>query len=257
MNFETYIPSEALQPFVKSYTFIESEHAVTNRILPTTSFALAFRLRGQISYIHNSHTSLLPRTTFTGLKKTARLINYEANSAAIIVLFKETGVAAFFPTPPQLLFEQSVPLANFFPIAEISLLERHLAETKNTAETIALIEAFLLSKISYSKTDPLIAEAIANIHAVNGNLKIKGLANSLYISQDAFEKRFRKLTGATPKQFAHIVKLNALIRQNPSDTSFMDIVHENGYYDQPHFNKDFKVFTGQTPKEFFKSGNFW
>ena len=257
MKFETHTPSEALKPFIKSYNFIESELGITNRILPTTSFALAFRLRGQISYINNNHATLLPTATFTGLKKSARLINYAPNSAAIIVLFKETGVAAFFQTPPQLLFDQSVALNNFFPITEISLLEHRLAEGKSTVEIIATIEQFLLSKISYSKTDQLINEAIAKIHAVNGNLKIKGLANNLYISLDAFEKRFRKSTGATPKQFSNIVKMNALIRQNTLDTSFMDLVYENGYYDQPHFNKDFKLFTGQNPKAFFKTAKFW
>lgn len=257
MRFETHIPTELLKPFVKAYTIIESKHEITNRIVPNTSFALAFRFRGQISYLNDNNKTVLPTVAFSGLKKSVRLIHYAPHSAAIIVLFKETGVSAFFKQPLHELFEQSVSLDNFFPLSEISLVEERLAESESNASKIAVIEQFLLSKIIYQNPDKLVSEAIAKIHTVKGNIRMKELANSLYISQDAFEKRFRKVIGATPKQFSSIVKMNAVIRQNNLVTSFLDIVFENGYYDQPHFNKDFKIFTGQTPTDFFKSASYW
>ena len=103
----------------------------------------------------------------------------------------------------------------------------------------------------------LISAAISKINAVNGNVRIKELIKEFHISQDAFEKRFRKITGATPKQFSHIVKMNSAIRQYQTVPSFLDMAFENGYYDQPHFNKDFKSFTGQTPTDFFRSASYW
>jgi AraC-like DNA-binding protein len=86
---------------------------------------------------------------------------------------------------------------------------------------------------------------------------MKELSSHLHISQDALEKRFRTITGSTPKQFSYIVRMNAIIRQTRIVSSFLDVAIENGYYDQPHFNKDFKIFTGQTPSEFLKSASFW
>lgn len=257
MTLSTYIPTEQLRPFIKAYTVIESQAEITNRVLPGTSFALAFRLGGQISYIDGASKTILPRVVFSGLKKSFRLINYAPRSAAIIVLFKETGVSSFCRYPLHELFEQSIALDSFFSASEISFVEERLDEKVGIAAKIEVIEAFLLSKCVHYQADQLVSEAIAKIHAVRGHIKIKELASTLYISQDAFEKRFRKITGATPKQFSQIVKMNRVIRENDIVTSAVDLAFENGFYDQPHFNKDFKNFTGQTPTDFFKSANFW
>ena len=257
MKFGTYLPAERLRPFVKAYTVIESYDEITNRVLPGTSFALAFRLRGQISYMNGTNKIALPTVTFSGLKKSCRHINYAPYSAAIIVLFKEMGVSPFFKHPLHELFEKSISLDHFFLTSEVSRVEERLAENDSLAAKIAVIEEFLLSKTMLHSPDRIVSQAIEKINAVKGNIRMKELANTLYISQDAFEKRFRKITGASPKQFSHIVKMNAVIRQNDKTASILDIAFENGFYDQPHFNKDFKNFTGQTPTDFFKSASFW
>lgn len=257
MKFTSHNPTELLRPFVKAYTMIESENEVTNRVVPNTSFALAFRIRGQIAYLNDHHKTVLPTVAFSGLKKSARLINYAPHSAAVIVLFKETGASAFCKQPLHELFEQSVALDYFFPTSEISIVEERLAESGNYASILGIIEQFLLTKIIYHDPDKLVSEAIAKIYSAKGNIRMKELASGLYISQDAFEKRFRRATGATPKQFSYIIKMNTVIRQNNRTSSFLDIAFENGYYDQPHFNKDFKIFTGQTPTNFFKSATYW
>lgn len=257
MTIGTFIPSAQLQPFVKAYTVIESQNEITNRILPGTSFALVFRINGQISYLNGSCKNDLPTVVLSGLKKSFRLINYAPCSTAIIVLFKETGVLPFIKHPLHELFEQSISLDSFFSSSEISIVEERLTEKEGVAAKIMVIEQFLLSKCIFQPTDKLISEAIARIRLVNGNIRIKELANKLFISQDAFEKRFRKITGASPKQFSHIVKMNAIIRENDKKASILDFAFENGFYDQPHFNKDFKIFTGQTPTDFFKTASYW
>jgi AraC-like DNA-binding protein len=257
MQPKAYIPSALLRPFIRSYRIIESQDELTNRVLPNTSFAIAFRLRGQISYIGDAGKADLPRATLSGLRKSVRLINYAPQSQSLIVLFTETGVSAFFKQPVHELFEQTAALDNFFPRAEISILEERLAATPDPVIRIAIVEQFLLSKLIHQKPDPLVTAAIAQIYAGRGNRRISELAHSLYISQDAFEKRFRKVTGTTPKQFSSIVKLQAIIHQPSASSSFLDMAHSNGYFDQAHFNKDFKLFTGLTPTDFFRSGSFW
>lgn len=268
MKIEDYKPCEQLRPFVKAYKIIECAHhemhsgthgqqGITNRVVPNTSAAIAFRLKGQISYISNKDKIALPSVTISGLRKTVRLIHYEQNSAALIVQFKEQGISAFFCQPLHELFEQSVSLDHFIRPAEVSLIEGRLAEIKDNSSRIARIEQFLISKLNYLHPSALVTEAIAKIYSVNGNIRIKQLSSHLHISQDAFEKRFRKMTGTTPKQFSYIIKMNAIVRQTRIVPSFLDVAFENGYYDQPHFNKDFKMFTGQTPSDFLKSASFW
>jgi len=268
MQIEDYIPCEQLKPFVKAYKIIErashevhsdthGPQGITNRIVPNTSAAIAFRLKGQISYISDRDKIALPSVTISGLRKTVRLIHYEQNSAALIVQFKEQGISAFFDRPLHELFEQSVSLDVFIRPLEVSLIEERLIEIKDNRSRIALIDEFLISKLNHRNPSSLVTEAIAKINSVKGNIRIKELSNHLHISQDVLEKRFRKITGSTPKQFSFIVRMNNIISQSKTDISFLNAAFENGYYDQPHFNKDFKIFTGQTPSDFLKSASFW
>lgn len=257
MQSETHTPTELLRPFVKSFMIIESENEITNRVVPNTSFALAFRFRGQISYLRDARKIVLPPVAFSGLRKSVRLIHYAPRSAAVIVLFTETGVSAFVKQPVNELFEQSTSLDNFFPSSEISLIEERLAENDSNASKIAVIERFLLSKLTCLHPDALVSKAVEKIHSTKGNIRIKELASDLYVSLDAFEKRFRRVTGASPKQFSQIVKMNAVIRQKNPSASLLDLVFDNGYFDQPHFNKAFRLFTGQSPRDFFTSASFW
>lgn len=254
---EEFLPSELLAPFIKSYKIIESRNGSTNIVLPGTSLAMSFRFKGQTSYLNNNHQISLPFAAISGLQRSARHIHYSENAANIIVLFKETGASAFCNHPLHEYYAQSISLDNLFPSSEISVTLEQLEACSTNAERIAIIEAFLISKLKESSQDKLVNEAVRKIYTTNGNIRINHLINELYLSKDAFEKRFRKLTGATPKQFAHIVKMNTVVRQYKNVSSYLDIAYDNGFYDQPHFNKDFKRFTGQTPTEFFKNALFW
>jgi AraC-like DNA-binding protein len=257
MKLTEYIPTEQLRPYIKTYKIIESRWGTTNRVLPNTSFAMSFCFKGQISYLNNNYKTPLDLGTFSGLQQSTRLINYDADTSAIIIIFKETGLPAFFKQPFHELYGRSISLDNFFSGSEILIIQEQLFKSNNDLERIANLEEFLLSKLTHFNSDKLISEAVRMINTKNGNLRIKDLAKDLFISQDAFEKRFRKIIGATPKQFSHIVKMNSAISKNKSVPFFLDLAFENGYYDQPHFNNDFKKFTGQTPTDFFRSASFW
>jgi AraC-like DNA-binding protein len=96
----------------------------------------------------------------------------------------------------------------------------------------------------------LIIEAVKIIYQTKGTIRIKELNERLFISQSPFEKRFRKLVGATPKKFASIVRFNAVLDNLSNTKSLTDICYENNFFDQAHFIKDFKQYTGDTPENF-------
>ena len=257
MNVETYIPSEILRPYIRKYMVIETADERINRILPDTSFALAFRLKGQVNYLHGGSPDQLPFSVISGLRKTPRMVKYIENSATVIIHFKETGPAAFFKVPLYELFEQSISLEYLIPSTGITNIEEQLSEAQNNRQRIAVIEHFLLSRFQPHVPDRLIGEALRNIYAAKGSLKIKALADHLYISHDAFEKRFRKATGTTPKQFSSIVRMKAVVESVRQNHTLADVTFGNGFFDQPHFNKEFRLFTGQTPTNFIKSAPAW
>jgi AraC-like DNA-binding protein len=253
----SYIPSTLLRPFIKSYLIIESSDAMVNTVLPDTSLIIAVRLKGDVSYKSEFAGNNLPAAAITGLRKSARHIRYSECAANLLVIFKETGAAAFFKEPLHELFDESVSLDSFIAQSKLSIIEEQLGEAPGNIRRIAIIEKFLLSRLYNHTTDELIDNAVERMYSAKGIIKIKDLSSRLYISNDAFEKRFRKTVGASPKQFSSIIRMRSVIHSKKQHKSFTDTAYEAGYFDQAHFNKDFKVFTGQTPTDFFKSPSFW
>ncbi|WP_412466398.1 helix-turn-helix domain-containing protein [Pedobacter sp. KLB.chiD] len=252
MTIENFIPTDTLRPFIRAFRIIESQEEMTNIVLPDTSIAVALRYRGQTSYMYKNKQENLPDSTITGLRKSARVIHYLNESATFIILFTETGAKAFFDHPIDELFGESVSLDNFFEKQKIAIIVEQLAKAKNNIQRIITVENFLLSNLLRYKNDILISTAIEKIYSSNGAIKIKKLADDLYLSQDAFEKRFRKAVGSSPKQFSSIIQLK-IITTKPLTDSLVRVALNNGFYDQSHFNKSFKLFTGVTPLEFYKS----
>jgi AraC-like DNA-binding protein len=257
MNMHTLLPSAPLRPFIRTYLVIESEGTFVNRILPDTSLVIAFRFKGQTNYVGDRAMDALPMSVVSGLRKSARRVSYAKDTGNILVLFKEAGASAFFKEPLHELFELSLSLDHFVAKQKIADVEEQLAGAINNEQRIAVVEQFLLSELYGPKPDQLILTAIQNIHTAKGIIKIKDLANTLYISHDAFEKRFRKITGTSPKQFAAIVRMKSITSQRQRNLLLSDLAYDAGYFDQPHFNKDFKLFTGQTPTDFFNAPPLW
>lgn len=256
MHIEHYIPAASLKPFIRNYLVIACDEQQENRLLPDTNLTLALRYKGQVEDL-TAQPYTLPLSLFSGLRKSPRRVRYAPDSGNVLVIFREAGAAAFFRQPLQELFEASVSLDHFIPASELSVIEEQLATAPNSVARVAVVEQFLRSRLQPGVTDPLISAALEQIQIARGQLKIRELAASLYISQDAFEKRFRKVVGTSPKQFCFIVRMKAITAGNKARQTFTDIAFNAGYADQPHFNKDFKLFTGQAPTDFFSAPPLW
>lgn len=256
MKINAHLPTQSLRPFIKIYLIIESPGDginLVNRVVPDTSLALSFKYKGQINYVAEESNNDVEFSTFSGLRKAVRIFNYSKNAGNILVLFKEARATAFFKEPFHELYGDIITLDNFINHQNLSIIEEQLAEATNNIQRIALIERFLLSKLYDHKPDKLILAALQKIHSTNGQIKIKDLAATLYISQDPFEKRFRRAVGTSPKQFSSIIRMESIISGSQQNQKLAEMVFDAGYYDQQHFNKDFKRFTGLTPASFFKS----
>ncbi len=173
------------------------------------------------------------------------------------MLFKEAGAGAFIKEPLYQLVGSSVSLDSFSGFQQVSLVEEQLTGARDNIRRIELIERFLLSRLHNHRPDRLIVTALQRIHLTKGVIKMKDLAGTLYISQDAFEKRFRRVVGVSPKHFSYISRMRSIVNGSLGQPTLTKTAFEAGYFDQPHFIRDFKLFTGQTPTDFLKSPVFW
>jgi AraC-like DNA-binding protein len=190
-----------------TYLIVESQEELVNKVLPDTSLVLSFRYKGRVNCITDTVENDLPSASVSGLRKSLRLFNYSKDTGNFLILFKEGGAAAFFKISLHKLFDKNVSLDNFIGRRNLSIIEEQLAEADNNTERKDLIEQFLLSQLSGTGPDQLILAALQKIHVTKGSIKIKDLARRLYISQDAFEKRFRRVVGTSPKQFSSVIRM--------------------------------------------------
>src|SRR5579872_2463673 len=257
MNVEKFLPEPILTPYIKEFLIIESDQEFDNTLIPDVSIVLSFRFRGIVLGVDADSEDAFPSIAISGLRKTARHIRYAGGSANFLVVFREGGLAAFSRVGAHELFGLSVPAENLFPVTDLMGVTERLAEAANNSERTSIVNGYLIRKLTGPKPDPEVDQAIQWIKTQSGIVRIKDLVSALYISQDAFEKRFRMRIGATPRQYASVIRLRQLLKKYPSLSSLTEASYEAGYFDQSHFIKDFRLFTGQSPSDFFKNSRYW
>ena len=253
MKAERFLPCALLQPFIRAFLVLDTEDGMLNRLLPDTSIVAAFRIRGKVGHAGGD----FPGAMVSGLRRSMREVQYSQQSTTLLVQFKEGKAASFFRVPMHELFNTTAPLDQFFDRGEVARLEDQLAEAADHRQRVRLAEQFLLAQLQHVSTSPVVDAAIAQIVKHDGLLSISALASSLFLSQDAFEKKFRHHTGASPKRFAATVRFRKLVEQYTPGLSFTELAYRGGYFDQSHFIRDFRSFTGLAPHEFFKSSRYW
>jgi AraC-like DNA-binding protein len=182
---------------------------------------------------------------------------YDRATANLLVVFREGGPAAFFRDPLHELFQVSLSLDDWLRPQPLRETTERLVEAKDNRQRIGIIERFLLSERKEIEADRLVLQAVQAIKEAHGQLKIKALLTDLPLSRDPFEKRFRRVVGTSPKQYATIVRFRTLIAGSRPVDSLTTVAHRAGYFDQAHFIKDFKSFTGKSPKDFFAADSYW
>lgn len=250
-RFDKYMPGDILRPYIKYFVISESEYEQAYKVLPDTSLVIGFQYKGKLAQVINGAEDTLSAMGVTGLQDSYRIFKSSANIGTVLVYFKEASASAFFSEPVNELFAQSLSLDHFFSTSLLEQISEQLADAETDRQRIQITELFLVSQLKNVTDDILVTTGISLIRQSKGMMRVKDVAAKLNISQGPFEKRFRKIVGASPKKFASIVRLQSVINDFSPAMSMTEIGYRIGYYDQAHFIKDFKTFTGETPEKFF------
>ena len=99
--------------------------------------------------------------------------------------------------------------------------------------------------------DSRIRQAIREILANQGNVKVKELATRVLLSERQFQRRFKFQVGLTPKEFMRVRRVRqSVIQMLLHEEDFQEVLLESGYFDQAHFIHDFSQVVGTTPSSF-------
>ncbi len=259
MLVQTFTPLLILQPYIEGIQVQEDWNAVnfSNRnpvkVLPSTMTIIGIQYGEPMKLLENQMAVSMGSSGITGLH--AKVKEYVGTGAigTVILSFKPGGLSRFTRYPLHEFQNADVPLEFVFPQQIVSEMEEKLAAASDAGERVGIVQQFLLSVLRDQEEELLIQAAADAILQQRGSLSIERLAAQLYVSQRTLERRFNALIGASPKQFASIVRFQQTIRLRNAGCDYLDIVHACGYTDHAHLAKDFKSFAGISPDQFFRS----
>jgi AraC-like DNA-binding protein len=133
------------------------------------------------------------------------------------------------------------------------MLEDKMMLASDNSQRAKLVSDFLKARLKNVKIEhSSISSAIASIVDSYHIGSVQALADANFLSLRQFERRFKELSGFSPKSFFRIIRFNSVLSRDFQHQSLTEIGMECGYYDQSHFIHDFQKFSGISPKEYFK-----
>lgn len=244
-------PSSLLAPYVKHYWLLKtpSNSAAFARTVPTGQMSLIFHRGNRLFSVRNEE--LHPRVFLGGQEKSFADLEYSGQVNMITVVFRPTGVRAFFHFPLNIINDIRVT-AGDMEDKELTGLERLIVSEEDDRLCITLIEQFLTTRLKRlaGYNAERIDTAIRMIHS--GQHNIVRLADSTCLSTKQFQRIFSEYVGSNPKEFTRTIRFQRALQllENNPNLSLTSLTYECGYYDQSHLIKEFKALSGYTPAEY-------
>jgi AraC-like DNA-binding protein len=257
MNYNEYLPSETIAPYVRCYWNLENHDTSIppnrERVFPDGCIELIFHYGDLFRKYHSDkHFVVQPRCFIHGQLK--KFIELEATGRIGIfsVRFQPGGLQGFIDFDVSELTGKVIPVDEIWGRHGEDLADEILKAT-NPEQRIVLIEKFLLSRLSRTEHEQVLASCVDMIMNRHGNISIEELVSAQGISKRQIERIFTSGVGLSPKFMARIVRFNHTLQmiENKTFDNFTSVAFEVGFYDQAHFIKDFKELTGLNPKKYF------
>lgn len=222
----------------------DSPVPIPHEVFPDTSVAILYRRNERLDLnlllvkglsLETFHTKVFSGDVHWGVK------------------FSPAASAKILRCDPKDVITQPVLSKEILPHLTFGLLNK-LKNCKSFEDLITIFENTLKSlKIRKSEIDEKVSEAIKTIEESKGEAKISKVAEAINLSRRQLERRFRKNSGLTLKQFARICRFRATaINLIEDDMNWTNRAAELGFADQAHLTHELSSLTGRSPKSFEK-----
>ena len=257
MNYQTYQSHSDLEPLVNCYWTLEvpgDMKAPKQRMIPDGCIEMCFILGDDIKrFTTDTAFTLQPRAMVVGQITKPYYVQPTGTVNAFAVRFYPYGFANFISKPLRQLADKDTPLTELFELKEAKALEKGIVAASDTEARIAVIEKFLLDKLTnQSVIDTIVKSTIDVLSQTKGKEAINSILKDAPSKRRNLERKFSNQVGISPKQLGKIIRMQAALKLmlNNADQKLTQVAYESEYYDQAHFIKDFKEFTGTNPKEY-------
>jgi AraC-like DNA-binding protein len=255
MSYNQVEPIPSLQDHVKCFWTLEEAEIVYNEseLVPDSYLELVFNCGAPLIYETPDGLPIeLPRTFLMGLQ--TKPLRLQATGLCQIIamrLYAWSAVRPLLNTQPHIIGTPIIPLAGIW---------QDLAQTLETtlyrsgySEAVECLQQVVSAVPHRAQLDWIPMHAVRELlYTSRGQVRISQLAARCCLSSSQFERRFKHLTGVSPKTLARLIRFEAIRDALISDPLRrpVDLANDFGYTDQAHFIHDFKAFAARTPGEF-------
>ncbi|MEH2609386.1 helix-turn-helix domain-containing protein [Bradyrhizobium sp. AZCC 1693] len=224
-----------------------SARALTIKVLPTTSPVLIVHYRAAMTAAHRPRY----KRTANGMQTRAMTLRPSGPLGVVLVRLKAEESCRVLGCDLADMTDASVELSDIFGDREASLLEEMLAEAEHAEARVARMRQFLRDRVAANRFDPVVHRAIRALKQ-DPAVSMKDLASRLDVGERSLQRRFKTLTGISPKQFARVARMEKVIATRLKGNDWADVAYAAGYNDQAHLTNDFRSLVGAPPQAFFR-----
>lgn len=225
-----------LQPYVGCFWVITAESGATVRVVPDGTTSIAIALQQNCSFDAYLRGPLLQPVELRFTAATT-LIGVRLRPG---VAFSLSGVTAHS------MVGRRAPLSSYCALRELASLDP-VPETP--AEWVATLQNFLIDRLEGTSIHPLVARALAEIHAAHGCVAVTDIAVRCRASERHLSRLMRDWVGYGAKRYAAIVRFQSTLAQmaRAPQLPVAMLATETGYFDQSHLTVDVARYAGETP----------
>lgn len=253
MNYQIIPPPPQLARHVRFFWILESDTPYIHRSLACGCPELIFHYRGVFDELTNPCTR--EKSFVSGIhgqsQKFRRFVT-DAGFGIFGVYLYPFAIPHLFSIPANTLSNEMPDLNTLLGPAGTILEEQIMLATDNHSR-MKLLSNFLEHRLR--KVQPEISHVtmlVRDIVHSRGDMRVQQLARESCLSLRQFERKFKELSGFSPKLFSRIVRFQSTLDEyDAKDKTLTQVAYHYGYYDQSHFIRDFKEFSGYHPKVYF------
>ncbi len=195
---------------------------------------------------------LITRSNFDAPRDYPVLIAQHGEVHLIGVRFKPGGISAFSSIPVNELKNQVIDLVDMFDQQAVELEGRLFDALSHSKKQIALVEQFLLQRLSLTQETELAFQVAQRIKSARNKISIRELSQESGYSSRHLNRIYQHTLGVSPKFHTRVTRFHQVLAHliAQPDLKPLDFVERGEYYDQSHLAKDFLQFTGQTMRQY-------
>ncbi len=258
MTNSEFRPSPRLAPYVQLIWCLELDTAEDfgppERIAPDGILELVLHYREAFEVgVGDDRPAPQPRSSLVSQTRRYVEIQPTGRTGFISVRFRPWGAHHFLSCPVSDLADRVVAAEDLWGDG-VRDLEERLSTARAVRDRVALVEEFLLDRLS-PKPKPSVEPLVRAVWRQEGRLSVRQLAREIGLSERTLQRRFSDALGMKPKGYARLARfLHACsLLHAGSRRQLADVSEDCGYYDQAHFIADFRALAGMTPGQFARA----